>query len=103
MQGSELPSGLIPTGFTPYPGKVIPGELPQGVPAGLTLGNPGKLIPVGMPSFRVGMEFRDRILARLFLELGWIPGWRPGDGRAPLPNLPGSGIPWEKGFPVFLG
>lgn len=49
---------LIPTIFTHYPGKGIPGEPQWDVPAGklfqgLIPGNPGRFIPVGIPSFHV--------------------------------------------------
>lgn len=95
MQGSELPAGLSPTGFTPYPGKGIPGELPRGVPAGLTLGNPGKLIAVGMLSFRVGMEFRDggretgELRFRTRLDLGSV-------GKRVFPFSLDEGLGWEQ-------
>lgn len=59
MQGLELlPSGFIPTVFTHYPGKGIPGELRWDIPTGKLFqdripGNPGRSIPVGILSFHV--------------------------------------------------
>lgn len=72
----SFPPVLIPTVFTHYPGKGIPGEFPWDDPAeklcqGLIPGNPGKFVPMGIPGFHLGDGIKE------FHPVLAIPGMDP--------------------------